>query len=87
MTDIYDFRDEVFKTYKKEWTIIFNAIWKYVEVKQKMRPINDFYRLFKKNIPSLWNKCSNTIINDFIFRASQISHHELIYLPSKNSFT
>ena len=64
MTDIYDFRDEVFKTYKKEWTIIFNAIWNYVEVKQKVRPVNDF-----------------------IFRASQISHHELIYLPSKNSFT
>ena len=84
MTDIYAFRDEVFKTYKKEWSTIFNAIWKYVEVKQKVLSTNNCYKFFKKHAPYLWEKCPDTIIYDFIFRAFQISHHEQIYLPSKN---
>ncbi len=84
MTDIYDFRDEVFKTYKKEWSIIFKAIWKYVEVKQNTLSTEEFYTFFRKHAPYLWEKCSDTIICDFILRASQISHHELIYLHSKN---
>ena len=82
MTDIYDFRDEVFKTYKLEWDKIFKGVWSYVEFKHKSLPTPDFYKLFKKHLPCLWNRCSDTIIYDFIFRGSQITYHELVYLPS-----
>ncbi len=85
MTDIYDFRDDVFKTYKSEWCKIFKAVWKYVEVKRKAIPIAKFFNLFKEYSPCLWNKCSDTIIYDFIFRALQISYHELVYIPTKNN--
>jgi len=87
MTDIYDFRDEVFKTYKKEWSIIFKAIWKYVEVKQNPLSTEEYYTFFKKHAPYLWEKCSDTIISDFILRAFQISNYELIDIPGKNRIT
>ena len=83
MTDIYDFRDEVFKTYKNEWSVIYKAIRKYTEVKQNVLFTDECYKILKKHSLCLWDKCPDDIIYDFIVRATQINYYELIYLPSK----
>ena len=84
MTDIYDFRDPMFTTYKKEWILIFKGISKFIQMKQQTLPTVKFKKFFKKHIPTLWDRCPDNILHHFIMRSLQIGYHEIIYLPSKN---
>lgn len=83
MTDIYDFRDPIFTTYEGQWRIINKAIRQFIVVKQKCVCNDRWYKLFKKNIPGLWDKCPDDVIKSFIMRASQVNYHELVVLPNK----
>lgn len=85
MTDIYDFRDPVFTTYKKEWHLVYRGIWEYVKLKKDSLPTLKFKKLFKRHLPKLWDDCPDEVIHDFLFRASQIAYHEIVYIPSKES--
>ena len=83
--DIYDFRNESFTTYKFEWDIIHNSIYKSIRITGEYHKWATYFRYFKKYKPELWaNKCHDKILWSFIVRSRIISHHELIYLPSKN---
>ena len=85
MTDIYDFRPEIFTLYKKQWEGIYKFIYNHLKITGNLKTNEEYYDFIKKQKPKMWNVCTDEAIKEFIWRSRMISHHELVYLPSKNT--
>lgn len=83
MTDIYDFRDEKFTKYGDVWKKIHHIIYNFYKIKGHGRTTDQIFVFFKNHTPKIFENCSEEIIKSFILQSSQISHHELVYLPNK----